>query len=150
MTNFFVELKRRKVYRVAAAYVVVFPFFEIPNWGVRLVILGLVLGFPAALILSWAYDITPAGIKRTEDRPAEVLPSRLPPHRPWHRRQQPVQPPPGDEALADAGRAVDQRDRVAPGERAGDGGAGRLVRRGREVRPRVHRRTERAAGHPEV
>ena len=90
MTNFFVELKRRKVYRVAAAYVVVawvliqvatqvFPFFEIPNWGVRLVILGLVLGFPAALILSWAYDITPAGIKRTEDRPAEVLPSRLPP-----------------------------------------------------------------------
>lgn len=89
MTNFFVELKRRKVYRVAAAYVVVawvliqvatqvFPFFEIPNWGVRLVILGLVLGFPAALILSWAYDITPAGIKRTEDRPAEVLPSRLP------------------------------------------------------------------------
>jgi TolB-like protein/Flp pilus assembly protein TadD len=90
VTNFFVELKRRKVYRVAAAYVVVawvliqvatqvFPFFEIPNWGVRLVILGLVLGFPAALILSWAYDITPAGIKRTEDRPAEVLPSRLPP-----------------------------------------------------------------------
>jgi TolB-like protein/Flp pilus assembly protein TadD len=89
VTNFFVELKRRKVYRVAAAYVVVawvliqvatqvFPFFEIPNWGVRLVILGLVLGFPAALILSWAYDITPAGIKRTEDRPAEVLPSRLP------------------------------------------------------------------------
>jgi len=76
--RFFVELKRRKVYRVAAAYVVVawvltqvatqvFPFFEIPNWTVRLVVLGLVLGFPIAAILAWAYDITPSGLKRTED-----------------------------------------------------------------------------------
>lgn len=76
--QFFVELKRRKVYRVAVAYIVVawiliqvatqvFPFFEIPNWTVRLVVLVLVLGFPIAIILAWAYDITPLGIKRTED-----------------------------------------------------------------------------------
>jgi TolB-like protein len=78
--QFFVELKRRKVYRVAVAYVVVgwiliqvttevFPFFEIPNWAVRLVIVGLALGFPIAVILAWAYDITPSGIKRTDDKP---------------------------------------------------------------------------------
>jgi TolB-like protein/Tfp pilus assembly protein PilF len=77
-TNFFAELKRRKVYRVAIAYAVVawlliqvatqvFPFFEIPNWAVRLVIILLVLGFPVALVLSWAFDITPHGIERTED-----------------------------------------------------------------------------------
>jgi hypothetical protein len=80
--QFFVELKRRKVYRVAVAYIVVawvliqvatqvFPFFEIPNWTVRLEVLGLVLGFPIATILAWAYDITPSGIKRTRiSRPA--------------------------------------------------------------------------------
>ena len=45
----------------------VFPFFEIPNWTVRLVVLGLVLCFPIATILAWAYDITPSGLKRTED-----------------------------------------------------------------------------------
>ena len=79
MKNFFVELKRRKVYRVAVAYIVVawvlvqvatqvFPFFEVPNWTVRMVILALCLGFPIAVVLAWAYDITPSGIKRTEDR----------------------------------------------------------------------------------
>ncbi|MEO5717628.1 MAG: tetratricopeptide repeat protein [Chthoniobacterales bacterium] len=78
MKQFFVELKRRKVYRVAVGYVVVawvlvqvatqvFPFFEVPNWTVRLVILALCLGFPIAVILAWAYDITPSGIKRTEE-----------------------------------------------------------------------------------
>ena len=76
--NFFAELKRRNVYKVAVAYVVaawlliqvatqVFPFFEIPNWAVRLVVLVLILGFPVALILSWAFEITPEGIKREED-----------------------------------------------------------------------------------
>src|SRR5215471_11588974 len=71
---FFGELKRRNVYKVAVAYAVVswlliqiatqvFPFFEIPNWTVRLVVLLLILGFPVALILSWAYEITPEGIK---------------------------------------------------------------------------------------
>jgi len=76
--NFFAELKRRNVYKVAIAYAVVawllmqiasqiFPFFEIPNWGVRLVVLVLILGFPIALILAWAFELTPEGIKRTED-----------------------------------------------------------------------------------
>ena len=76
--KFFGELKRRKVYRVAAAYAVlawlliqiatqVFPFFEIPTWAVRLVIVGLVLGFPVALFLSWAFDLTLSGIVRTDD-----------------------------------------------------------------------------------
>ncbi len=76
--NFFGELKRRNVYKVAIAYAVVawllmqvasqiFPFFEIPNWAVRLVVLLLIIGFPVALILAWAFELTPEGIKRTED-----------------------------------------------------------------------------------
>jgi TolB-like protein/Tfp pilus assembly protein PilF len=76
--NFFSELKRRNVYKVAVAYLVaswlliqiatqVFPFFEIPNWAVRLVVLILILGFPAALIFSWAFEITPEGIKRESE-----------------------------------------------------------------------------------
>ncbi|MEO8438600.1 MAG: FlgO family outer membrane protein [Spartobacteria bacterium] len=83
LKQFFVELKRRKVYRVAVAYVVVswvlvqvatqvFPFFDVPNWTIRLVILALVLGFPIAVVLAWAYDITPSGIKRTEDAPPDA------------------------------------------------------------------------------
>jgi TolB-like protein/Flp pilus assembly protein TadD len=75
---FFAELKRRNVYKVAIAYAVVawllmqvasqiFPFFEIPNWAVRLVVLLLIIGFPVALILAWAFDLTPEGIKRAED-----------------------------------------------------------------------------------
>jgi TolB-like protein/Flp pilus assembly protein TadD len=85
--SFFAELKRRKVHRVAIAYAVaawlliqvatqVFPFFEIPNWAVRLVVLLLVLGFPIALILSWIFDLTPQGIRRTEesDRSLAALP----------------------------------------------------------------------------
>src|SRR3954466_14054938 len=76
--GFFGELKRRNVYKVAVAYAVVswlltqvatqvFPFFEIPNWAVRLVVLLLILGFPIALFLAWAFEITPEGIKRAED-----------------------------------------------------------------------------------
>src|SRR6202040_1793788 len=75
--NFFAELKRRNVYKVAVAYAVVgwllvqvatqvFPFFEIPNWGVRLVVLAIVIGFPIALVMAWAFETTPQGIKRTE------------------------------------------------------------------------------------
>src|SRR6266704_3448127 len=75
--NFFGELKRRNVYKVAIAYAVVawllmqvasqiFPFFEIPNWAVRLVVLLLVIGFPVAVILAWAFALTPEGIKRTK------------------------------------------------------------------------------------
>ncbi len=76
--NFFAELKRRNVYKVAVAYAVVawlliqiatqvFPFFEIPNWAVRLVVLAIVIGFPIALIVAWAFELTPEGLKRTED-----------------------------------------------------------------------------------
>ena len=76
--GFFGELKRRNVYKVAVAYAVVswlliqvatqvFPFFEIPNWAVRLVVLLLILGFPVALILSWAFELTPEGIKRESE-----------------------------------------------------------------------------------
>jgi len=85
--SFFAELKRRKVHRVAIAYAVaawlliqiatqVFPFFEIPNWAVRLIVLVLVLGFPIALTLSWIFDLTPQGIRRTEesDRSLAALP----------------------------------------------------------------------------
>jgi hypothetical protein len=74
---FFGELKRRNVYRVAVAYAVagwlliqvatqVFPFLEIPNWMIRLVILLTTLGFPVALVIAWAFELTPEGIKRTE------------------------------------------------------------------------------------
>jgi len=86
-SSFFAELKRRNVYKVAVAYAVVawlliqiatqvFPFFEIPNWAVRLVVLLLILGFPIALILSWAFELTPQGIKRTESADAAGQRSR--------------------------------------------------------------------------
>jgi len=76
--NFFGELKRRNVYKVAVAYAVVgwviaqiatqiFPFLEIPNWVVRLVIVLIAIGFPIALVIAWAFEATPEGIKRTED-----------------------------------------------------------------------------------
>src|SRR2546428_12437242 len=76
MTGFFEEVKRRKVYRVAAAYIIAaggiiqiasaaFPAWELPNWALRLVIVFLLIGFPVALILAWAYDVTPQGIRAT-------------------------------------------------------------------------------------
>jgi len=90
--KFFIELKRRNVYKVAIAYAVVawllmqiasqiFPFFEIPNWAVRLVVLLLIIGFPVALILAWAFELTPEGIKRTEVADAE--PVKRIKHRAW-------------------------------------------------------------------
>ena len=80
MSGFFEELQRRKVYRVAAAYVVAagfliqiasaaFPAWELPNWSLRLVIVLLLIGFPIAVILAWAYDITPQGIQGTPTTP---------------------------------------------------------------------------------
>jgi TolB-like protein/Flp pilus assembly protein TadD len=85
--SFFGELRRRNVYRVAAAYAVVswliiqiaastFPVLEIPKWCVRLVIVLLALGFPVAVILAWAYELTPEGIKRTENATGDS-------RRPW-------------------------------------------------------------------
>src|SRR6266849_3952798 len=76
MSGFFEELQRRKVYRVAAAYIIAagfiiqiasstFPAWELPNWSLRLVVALLLIGFPIALILAWAYDVTPQGIRAT-------------------------------------------------------------------------------------
>ena len=76
MSGFFEEVKRRKVYRVAVAYVIAaggiiqlasaaFPAWELPNWSLRLVIVLLLIGFPIALILAWAFDVTSQGIKTT-------------------------------------------------------------------------------------
>jgi TolB-like protein/Flp pilus assembly protein TadD len=81
--NFFAELKRRNVYKVAVAYAVVawlliqvttqvFPFFGLPNWAVQMVVLAMVIGFPIALVLSWAFELTPDGIKRE----GEIAPRR--------------------------------------------------------------------------
>jgi len=88
--NFFGELKRRNVYKVAIAYAVVawllmqiatqvFPFLEIPNWAIRLVIMLIVIGFPIALVIAWAFELTPEGIKRTD----EIEPERQSRNRVW-------------------------------------------------------------------
>src|SRR5947208_11986997 len=85
MSGFFEEVQRRKVYRVAVAYVIaaggiiqiasaVFPAWELPNWSLRLVIMFLLIGFPIALIFAWAYDVTPQGIRATE--PLSSFPGR--------------------------------------------------------------------------
>jgi TolB-like protein/Tfp pilus assembly protein PilF len=79
-TSFFAELKRRNVYKVAVAYAVVswlliqvatqtFPVFGIPNWTVRLVVVCLILGLPIALVFAWVFELTPEGLKRTEEVP---------------------------------------------------------------------------------
>jgi TolB-like protein/Tfp pilus assembly protein PilF len=76
--NFFAELKRRNVYKVAVAYIVagwalsqgiaqVFPVFDIPNWVIRLIVVLIIIGLPVALVLAWMFELTPQGIKRTED-----------------------------------------------------------------------------------
>src|SRR6478672_13746373 len=85
MAGFFKEVKRRKVYRVAAGYVVVaggliqlasavFPAWDLPNWALRLVIILLLIGFPISLILAWAFDVTPQGIRATP--PVAAAPRR--------------------------------------------------------------------------
>src|SRR5213596_2148919 len=83
MSGFFEELQRRRVYRVAAAYVIaagfiiqmgsaILPAWELPNWTFRLVVVLLLIGFPIALILAWAFDVTPEGIRATEKTAAET------------------------------------------------------------------------------
>ena len=78
--SFFGELRRRNVYLAAVIYALagwlliqiaiqVFPFFQVPNWVVRLVVLLLVLGFPVALVLAWAFEITPEGVRKTDEIP---------------------------------------------------------------------------------
>ncbi len=76
--NFFAELKRRNVYKVAVAYAIVawlliqaasilFPTFEAPAWVMKVVVTAIIFGFPVALILAWAFELTPEGIKREKD-----------------------------------------------------------------------------------
>jgi TolB-like protein/Flp pilus assembly protein TadD len=76
--TFFTELKRRKVYRVAVAYAIVawlliqaasilFPTFEAPPWVMKVFVTAVILGFPVALILAWAFEMTPEGIRRAEE-----------------------------------------------------------------------------------
>ena len=76
--TFLTELKRRKVYRVAVAYAIVawlliqagsilFPTFEAPPWVMKVFVTAVILGFPVALILAWAFELTPEGIKRAEE-----------------------------------------------------------------------------------
>lgn len=78
ITNFFCELKRRNVYKVAMAYVIagwalaqglaqVLPVFSVPNWIIQLLVVLIVMGLPVALGLAWAFELTPEGIKRTEE-----------------------------------------------------------------------------------
>jgi TolB-like protein len=90
--NFFAELKRRNVYKVAVAYAIVgwllvqiatqvFPFLEIPNWVVRFVIALVAIGFPIALVIAWAFELTPEGIKRTEN--VDLSGERVPKKHAW-------------------------------------------------------------------
>jgi TolB-like protein/Tfp pilus assembly protein PilF len=85
--TFFAELKRRNVYKVAAAYIVagwalsqgiaqVFPVFDVPNWIIRLIVLLVIVGLPLALALAWMFEITPQGIKRTEAADAMATTAR--------------------------------------------------------------------------
>jgi hypothetical protein len=78
LPEFFAELKQRNVYKVAVSYAIVawllvqiatqvFPFFDIPNSAVRLVVLAMVVGFPIVLMIAWAFELTPEGWKRSED-----------------------------------------------------------------------------------
>src|SRR2546422_9176857 len=78
--TFLTELERRKVYRVAVAYAIVawlliqaasilFPTFEAPLWVMKVFVSAVILGFPVALILAWAFELTPEGIRRSEEIP---------------------------------------------------------------------------------
>jgi TolB-like protein/Tfp pilus assembly protein PilF len=90
--NFFSELKRRNVYKVAVAYAVIawlliqaasilFPTFDAPPWVMKVFVVIVAAGFVIALVIAWAFEMTPEGIKRTEDvRPDEKIPQ-------WSRRK---------------------------------------------------------------
>ena len=92
VANFNSELKRRNVYKVAVAYMVggwalsqgiaqVFPVFDVPNGMIRLIVLLIILGLPVALVLAWMFEITPEGIKRTED--VDLSGQQVPKKRVW-------------------------------------------------------------------
>src|ERR1044071_9243048 len=83
MSGFFEELQRRKVYKVAAAYIIaagfiiqigsaIFPAWELPSWTFRLLVVLLLVGFPIALLLAWVFDVTSEGIRATKPTAAET------------------------------------------------------------------------------
>jgi TolB-like protein/Tfp pilus assembly protein PilF len=83
--NFFAELKRRNVYKVAIAYIVagwalsqgiaqVFPVFDVPNWVIRLIVVLIIIGLPVALVLAWSFELTPQGLKRADDVDLAAIP----------------------------------------------------------------------------
>src|SRR2546421_8054520 len=90
--QFFSELKRRNVYKVAVAYAVIawlliqaasilFPTFEAPAWVMKVFVVILAAGLAVALVIAWAFEMTPEGMKRTENvGPHEVIPQ-------WSRRK---------------------------------------------------------------
>ena len=85
MKNFLAELKRRNVHKGAIVYAVIawlliqvafIPVFEVPSWAIKTLIVLLVLGFVAVVSISWAFEATPEGMKRTKElSPNEVLPT---------------------------------------------------------------------------
>src|SRR6185503_6271798 len=86
--NFFAELKRRNVYKVAITYAVVawlviqaasilLPTFEAPNWVMKALVVILTVGFIISVLISWAFEATPEGLKRTGDVPPDVA-AKLP------------------------------------------------------------------------
>ena len=90
--NFFAELKRRNVYKVAVAYAVIawlliqagsilFPTFEAPGWVMKVFVVIIAAGFPIALVIAWAFEMTPEGMKRTEN----VSPNEFNPQ--WSKRK---------------------------------------------------------------
>jgi TolB-like protein/Tfp pilus assembly protein PilF len=90
--NVFAELKRRNVFKVAVAYIVsgwalsqgvaqVFPVFDVPNWVIRLIVILIIVGLPVALVLAWMFELTPEGIKRTDD--ADRVGARAPKKHAW-------------------------------------------------------------------
>ena len=92
MKNFFAELKRRNVHKATIIYAVIawlliqvafVPVFEVPGWAIKTLIVLLILGFVAVVFISWAFEATPEGMKRTEElSPNEVLPT-------WSRKKLP-------------------------------------------------------------
>ena len=85
MKNFFAELKRRNVYKVAIAYALIawlliqvafIPALEAPSWAIKTLVVLLLIGFAVVVFISWAFEATPEGMKRTEElSPNEVLPT---------------------------------------------------------------------------
>jgi len=89
LSKFWQELKRRKVIKVIAMYAatafiimeagdIMLPRLGLPDWTVTFIIILLIVGFPIAIILSWIFDVTPEGIKKTDATEATSVPDQIP------------------------------------------------------------------------